>query len=144
MSLESIAIMDQLDNPENTAVIARLSNGQFAPGNSAAAGNDAGKGWQKPSRRLAVMMNTMTVREIKDKLEGIGYENLNSLEAAILKRVNQAVDGEDHAIDFAFDRLEGKPTQKQELTGKDGGPLAVATADVGALLLELSQKATED
>jgi hypothetical protein len=139
MPLKTLDITNQIVNPDLQAINLRDNLGRFAPGIS---GNPGGRplGWAKPSHRLAIILNEQTVREIKSK---VGDENQLGIEATVYQRAAAAIDGDRQDAEFVFGYLEGKPTQKQELTGKDGGPLAIATADVSNLLLELSNKATE-
>lgn len=63
---------------------------------------------------------------LRDKLaQPIGGNGKTQLDAVICKLVSLARKGDTHAIQQIFDRLEGKPVQRQEVTGEDGGPLLV-------------------
>lgn len=138
--LDIAAEINQIDKPGTLGQIVRLPNGRFAPGFCPSPGNPTGKGYQKPSRRLSIIMNEMTVKELTELVEGEDFQGLIGIDAAIVQRAKSSVDGDASSIDFVFDRLEGKPTNKTELTGKDGNPLAIATADVTGLLLELADE----
>ena len=140
MSLESLDITEQEVNPISSG---RLPDGRFAPKNQISVGNGAGAGYARPSKRLASILNEKTPQEIITKASTVDNDTeISGLEAGVYKRAAAFIQGDRGDAEFAFGYLEGKPTQKQELTGKDGGPLSIATADVTNLLLELSSKVT--
>lgn len=121
----------------------RTITGHFAPGNKIhELNNDRGRGWAKPSVRLAHIMNSKTVAELKLATADVELEKLTGMEAMAHTRALAAVYGDRQDAEMVIDRLEGKAqqTMKQEITGKDGGPVAIVTADVTALLMELSNK----
>lgn len=69
-----------------------------------------------PKRRI-----TKRLHSELDKLTDMGV----TIESAIVTKVCQmAMNGEMSAVNFVADRVEGKPTQAIELTGRDGGPIA--------------------
>lgn len=142
-------IINQIDAPkgadDNVLIVnGRYPDGTFAPKNDIHLSSTRGRGWARPSDRLARFMNDKTVAEVKDIITEKDFENKTSLlDSAVLKRALAAAEGNYAAIDFVFDRLEGKATNKTEITGKDGQPLAVATADVTSLLLEVAEELEE-
>lgn len=136
-------VIDQEVISKISAPLSRDESGLFSPGNSLSLGNTAGKGYAKPSARLASIMNNRTVEEIQQKIVAASFNKEKAIDAAIYQRALAAIQGDDKAVDFVFDRLEGKATNKTELTGKDGGAIAIATADVTSLLTELSEKIVE-
>lgn len=52
-------------------------------------------------------------------------ENGKRIRAAAEKLLDKAAEGEPWAIQMLADRTDGRPTQKQEITGEDGGPLSI-------------------
>jgi hypothetical protein len=140
MPLESLPKENQ-EVTAQTAIANFLPNGRFAAGNKIHELSDKGQGRAKFATRISHILETKTANQIiaqAQDLEQLGIEVLTH------RSVAAALTGDRQDKEFLIDRIEGKPTQKQELTGKDGGPLAIATADVSAMLLELSTKATED
>lgn len=133
------AVEDQTVETEIT-VTNFLPNGRFAPGNKVHEKSDRGAGYAKLGARLQHILESKTVKEIA--ATALDEEQLG-VEGMLHKRATAAIIGDRQDAEFAFDRIEGKPTQRQELTGANGGPVAVATADVTGLLLELSNKITE-
>jgi hypothetical protein len=123
----------------------RQIDGKFAPGSKIHEMSDRGRGWAKPSVRLAHIMNSKTVAELKKATADIELDKLTGMEAMAHTRALAAVYGDRQDAEMVIDRLEGKApqTMKQEITGKDGGPVAVVTADVTNLLMELSNKIIE-
>ena len=107
-------------------------------------GNKAGKGFAKISTRMAILANKYSREEIdaivKDEKE---FGKRMMADRIAIKRVLKAEEGDRGDADFLLDRIEGKVSNKTELTGKDGNPLAVATADVTNLILEISEEVAQ-
>lgn len=118
------------------------SNGDFAAGNKIHELSDRGRGWAKPSVRLAHIMNSKTVAELKLATADVELDKLTGMEAMAHTRALAAVYGDRQDAEMVIDRLEGKApqTMKQEITGADGGPVNIVTVDATALLMELSNK----
>lgn len=120
-------------------------NGCFAAGNKIHELSDRGRGWAKPSIRLAHIMNEKTVAELKLATADGELEKLSPMEAMAHTRALASIYGDRQDAELVIDRLEGKApqTMKQEITGANGGPVQVVTADVTLLLMELSNKIAE-
>jgi len=52
-----------------------------------------------------------------------GDEKISRKEALARRLWSMAMDGDIHAIKYIYDRIDGTPTGKQELTGAGGGPI---------------------
>ena len=79
-------------------------------------GNPAGR----PKR------NFVLTDALREKLaQPIGGNGKTQLDGVICKLVSLARKGDTHAIQQIFDRLEGRPMQRQEISGPDGGALLV-------------------
>lgn len=59
---------------------------------------------------------------LKRYVETDNYRKLNQAAEAL---VNMAIGGDIAAIKELADRLEGKPIQKTEVAGEDGGPVVI-------------------
>ena len=79
--------------------------GQFKPGHS---GNPEGR--PKGPSLLAALKQRLA-------------EHPEEVDAIIDQLISMAVGGELKAIEIVGDRLDGKPTQRSEITGADGGPM---------------------
>jgi hypothetical protein len=87
---------------------------QFMPGQS---GNPAGR----PKKEQCL---TETLRKIAD--EPLTPEGLTRREALARLLWDKAlVDGDMPAIKYLYDRVDGLPVAKQEISGTDGEPLEV-------------------
>jgi len=63
---------------------------------------------------------------LREKLgQSIGGNGKTQLDAIICKLVTLARKGDTHAIQQIFDRLEGRPMQRQEISGPDGAALLI-------------------
>jgi len=62
---------------------------------------------------------------LRRELDRAGPAGVAQKEAIVNKLVELAFEGDLRAIDMIFDRLEGRPAQRQELTGAEGAPLLV-------------------
>ena len=91
------------------APVPRPSNrdklGQFKPGHS---GNPEGR--PKGPSLLAALKHRLA-------------EHPEEVDKIIDQLINMAVAGELKAIEIVGDRLDGKPTQRSEISGPDGGPV---------------------
>jgi hypothetical protein len=82
---------------------------------------------------------------LRDMLDTLG-EGSQYTERALIaqKLIDLAKSGEIQAIRYIMDRIDGTPTSKQEVTGKDGGPLyseaKVLTDDQLRRLAELQEE----
>jgi hypothetical protein len=143
----SVEVVDNANQSVDDVIPSKpnfLPNGKFAPGNRIGYGNPAGRGYQKISTRMAILANEYSREEINEIFNNVDeFAKRTVADRVALKRVVAADDGDRSDAEFLMDRLEGKATNKTELTGKDGGPVAVATADVTNLLLEAAD-GTED
>jgi hypothetical protein len=77
-------------------------------------------------------------------MESAGDGDRRKLRAMADKIVELALDGDIQAIKEIGDRLEGKPAQRTEIVGDDGGPVEfedVSTKELARLILALIEKA---
>ena len=136
--LETVDI-DQLVVPQITGVVeGRTPLGRFAPNNTICDTSSRGKGYAKISTRMGLLANEKTVAQVNELVSNIEeFGKLTIADAVAYSRLAAAPTDRADA-EFLIDRIEGKPTNKTELTGKDGNPLAVMTADVTNLILEIA------
>ena len=100
------------------------SNGQFKKGNTASAGASKGKTGRPPKKREE--------RFYDIALRACTFKDWRTI---IKKAVAQAKEGDTAARKFLADYLMGPPTQKTEISGKDGGAIIVTTVG-GVSLVE--------
>lgn len=50
-------------------------------------------------------------------------EKMTAIDAITIAMIGQAMSGDTRAYQVLMDRLEGKPAQRVELTGEEGGPI---------------------
>lgn len=141
-----MVITGQMDIDEKslTPPASHLPNGKFAPGNKISVGNAAGRGFAKVSSRIETIIDNKSVADINYQLSRGQFEGLLGRDAIAYRRAQAAIYGAADDVEFVTDRVDGPVVKKTEMTGKGGGPIAVATADVTALLLDMSQRAQED
>ena len=89
----------------------RDSNGRFVKGNQAAKGNGGGRPPKRREERyLEITMSACTFKDWRE---------------IVKKAVTQAKDGDSSARKWLSDYLLGPPVQRTELTGADGGAVAL-------------------
>ena len=94
----------------------RDENGRFIAGNS---GNPNGRPPKKREERfLEITLESCTFTDWKE---------------IVKKAVDQAKRGNATARKWLSDYVIGPPTQKQEVTGKDGGPMRFESVEVGGI-----------
>lgn len=85
----------------------------FEPGQS---GNPAGSQWNRPFweaiRRACAQEDGQRIRKAAEKL------------------LDKAADGEPWAIQMLADRTDGRPAQKQEISGPEGAPVSIAVTGI--------------
>jgi hypothetical protein len=95
------------NNDESTGkLLGGITGKGFMPGQS---GNPSGR----PKRKLVDEM-------LAELLEAADSERARQVAEAILKK---ATDGDTKAAQLVAERTQGKPSQKVEVTGADGGPV---------------------
>ena len=135
MSLIELTDSDQPDNTQ-IAAINFMPNGKFAPGNSVHELSSRGKGYAKFSTRMAILANERTAEEIMAIVENVAtFKNLTTAEIVAYKACANALEG-GGAAEALMNRIDGNATQKIET--KLTGGLAVMTADVTNLILEIA------
>ena len=79
-------------------------------------------------------------RDEKDPLDDVP---MNNAQRIALEWVKKAKAGELPAAISLSDRVEGKPVQRNELTGKDGGPIDITSEDRELIRRKLVSPPTE-
>ena len=70
--------------------------------------------------------NGIAIRQLLiSELENGGRDRVR---AAIRMQIQKAEEGDLKALEFLADRIDGKPGQSVEVTGADGGPVAMSLA----------------
>jgi hypothetical protein len=88
---------------------------QFKPGQS---GNPAGR----PKGTLSLV--SLLKRKLAEYIETTDEKKITYAEALIIEMLKKALkDGDVAMIRDIMDRIDGRPTQRTELTGKDGEPI---------------------
>ena len=82
-------------------------------------------GRKKGSLNLSTLLKEALKGEI-DLTEGNKTRKVTKAQAIILKQIENALKGDQRGIDSVYDRTEGKPLQKQELSGPDGNAIPVS------------------
>lgn len=96
-----------------------LENGKFKKGHKANGGRPKGSLSYKERFRKYLEL------EVPFKLPNGKVENREILDGIILSALAQATKGDIRAMEFVFHRAFGKESEKVELTGKNGQPLAI-------------------
>ena len=99
---------DKAKKPSNT--------GRFAKGNKAA--TSKGHAHAKKLKHAEAFKAAITIKDVKD------------IAKVMLK---EALKGDARAAQFIMDRCAGKPAQALELTGAEGGPLAIQIMQFGGV-----------
>lgn len=129
----------KLDHPTDPN---RYANGDFKPGNNANPKGENGRApgfapWGKRVAQLEEKYNTVesvlslfTWDEESNKLKWKKYElsKLNPRDAGLILQIAKGIFGDDVRLEREsfWDRYEGKPLQRSELTGASGGPITFA------------------
>lgn len=120
--------------------VTRDVNGRLLPGSVLnPGGNPATKGRARITERTLHILQK-PVSEINYALTRGHFESLSGAEAAAYRRAHATIYGDINDVEFVTDRDEGPVAKQTQLTGPRGGPIAVVTADVSSLLLDLSQR----
>lgn len=135
--------MPQIAEGELSNEIGRLTNGRFGSGNNICNKSTRGRGYAKPTIRLANLLEESTIEEVRKTMQSPDFVKKKAMDGVVYNRAIAALDGDADAINFVFDRIEGKAVNKTELTGANGGPLAVATADVTPMIADVLEKIEE-
>lgn len=106
----------------------RNPDGTFKVGNCA---NPEGRGakdspWQPFGARCKYWLNKMTRRELRElAMNEEAMDKLSSYDSMVITALVGAQVGKERGKERerVLDRIEGKPTQRNELTGKDGAKL---------------------
>lgn len=104
-------IENKIENQEVNAQSAPSnfqSNGCFAPGNKIHELSSRGKGFQKPSWRLEMLLNTVSVRDINKKIYADEIDDLPVNDSMNMRKLLQAGQGDTAATNFVYDKLEPK------------------------------------
>lgn len=146
--------MDQTDTPvpdANQAVVLqptaqqvqRNPNGTLKKGgaNLNPGGTPALKGRAHIVARTMHLMQK-SVADVNYGMSRGQFESLSVADAIAYRRAHAAIYGGIDDVNFIVDRDEGPVAKITELTGKSGGPVAIATADVTELLLALGNKSS--
>lgn len=102
--------------PASQQPAARLESGQFAPG---ASGNPGGR---PKTRLMAELFRAGLAKPVPGDKEGRTYG-----EMLVHAAIREAAKGSIDHLKEINDRSDGKATQRTELTGKDGGPVDIAS-----------------
>lgn len=110
---------------------------KFKPGQS---GNPQGrpKGSLNSKTILKKWLSTMTERKNPITKQ---IENMPVLEAATLSVIGKALQGDVYAFNSLIDRMEGKPNQRIEATGAEGGPIETVSTNHNIDYSKLSESA---
>jgi hypothetical protein len=104
-------------NADQPGVPPRLAKYQFAPGQS---GNPGGR----PKGRSV----TSRLRELLEQGEINGKPLRNGQQVADLVTrviIQKVLSGDPQFVKILLDRTEGKPTERKEISGEDGGPIKI-------------------
>lgn len=117
-------------------IVDRTPAGLFAQGNQIHKLSDHNKGRSIFSHRMRSILETKTAEEV---MEWAARQGVNAGEKISVLHVAAALSGDRFDREALIDRLEGKApqTMKQEITGANGGPVAVVTADATPMLMEM-------
>lgn len=81
-------------------------------------GNSFGAGRPKGSKNLATHLKALLDLEIETESPIFGNIQITPIQEVVAARlIRKALDGDNKAIREIFDRLEGRPKQRQEITG---------------------------
>jgi hypothetical protein len=86
------------------------------------------KGWQRYGTRLQKWL-ALSGEEIAELVSnGEKRNKLSSIDIACVRQAAAIIGGEQwlDALEKGLDRIEGKPLNRNELSGPNGGPLVVA------------------
>lgn len=72
------------------------------------------------------------------------YPDLPDDELVLVKRTVSIADKDRQANEYLINRIMGKPTERQEISGPDRGPIPVETYDYNAAIAEITAGPGED
>lgn len=121
-------IEDNTKNTQTTPASSGKSSGiaNLKPFPKGVSGNPKGqpKGWKSLK---SLFEDNLKIVSASNEKTGETYTRAEM----IIKKVSKmAEEGNLKAVEIMFDRLEGKATQKQEITGKDGEAVEIKTYDM--------------
>lgn len=111
-----------------------LSTGRFAPGNNIHELSSKGRGLANTPCLVEDILANETMADVHYALQPGRAEGLPLRKLAAYNRVRDYIYNNPDTID----RVEGAVAKETRLTGKNGGPITIVTADATELLMELS------
>lgn len=96
------------------------------------------------ARQAKKTMREMLKYLLEQDIQNTKGEKKSTLEAVMVAQLKQALKGDTKAATFIRDTIGEKPLDKQEITGKNGEPLAVKKVFVTPDEVDAAQKHIKD